>query len=69
VPSQDLTLINTGYLIGAALMIGGGDVEALLGVRAEKQTLENIAKPLTAETAPQAGYAKSPSTRHARRRT
>jgi MFS family permease len=65
VPSQDLTLINAGYLIGAALMIGGGVVEALLGVRAEKQALENVAKPLTAETPPQAGYAKAPSARHA----
>jgi len=53
VPSQDLSLINVGYLIGAGLMIAGGVVEALLGVRAEKQTLENIAKPLTAESKPE----------------
>ena len=30
-------------------MIGGGVVEAFLGVKAEGQSLENIAKPLTAE--------------------
>jgi hypothetical protein len=30
-------------------MIGAGIVEAFLGVRAEGQSLENIAKPLTAE--------------------
>jgi MFS family permease len=52
VPTQDLSLINIGYLIGAALMIAGGIVELLLGVRAEQQTLENIAKPLTAESEP-----------------
>jgi MFS family permease len=63
VPSQDLSLINTGYLIGAALMIGGGIVELLLGVRAEKQTLENIAKPLTAETEPTRDSAAAPSAR------
>jgi hypothetical protein len=31
------------------LMIGGGIVEAFLGVKAEGQSLESIAKPLTAE--------------------
>ena len=33
-------------------MIGGGIVEAFLGVKAEGQSLENIAKPLTAEDTP-----------------
>jgi MFS family permease len=47
--SKDITAIAIGYFIGAALMIGGGIVEAVLGVKAEGQTLENIAKPLTAE--------------------
>ncbi len=41
-----------GYWIGAALMIAGGIVEIFLGVKAEGQSLENIAKPLTAEEAP-----------------
>ena len=36
-------------------MIGGGLVEAFLGVRAEGQSLERIAKPLTAEDAEQGG--------------
>ncbi len=40
-----------GYFIGAALMIAGGIVEIFLGVKAEGQSLENIAKPLTAEDA------------------
>ena len=43
--------IAIGYYIGAALMIAGGIVEAFLGVKAEGQSLENIAKPLTAEDA------------------
>jgi hypothetical protein len=36
-------------------MIGGGIVEAFLGVKAEGQSLESIAKPLTAEDAEQPG--------------
>ena len=52
VPTQDLNLINIGYLIGAALMTAGGIVELLLGVRSEQQILENIARPLTAESEP-----------------
>ena len=47
--SKDITQIAIGYFIGAALMVGGGLVEAFLGVKAEGQSLENIAKPLTAE--------------------
>jgi len=47
--SKDITAIAIGYFIGAALMIAGGIVEAVLGVKAEGQSLENIAKPLTAE--------------------
>jgi len=46
---KDVTAIAIGYFIGAALMIAGGVVEALLGVKAEGESLENIAKPLTAE--------------------
>jgi len=45
----DITAIAIGYFIGAALMIGGGITEALLGVRAEGRSLESIAEPLTAE--------------------
>jgi MFS family permease len=52
---KDITAIAIGYFIGAVLMIGGGVVEAFLGVRAEGQSLENIAKPLTAEDADTGG--------------
>jgi MFS family permease len=47
--SGDITGIAVGYFVGAALMIAGGIVEAFLGVKAEGQSLESIAQPLTAE--------------------
>ncbi len=53
--SKDITGIAVGYFVGAVLMIGGGLVEAFLGVRAEGRSLERIAKPLTAEDAEQGG--------------
>jgi MFS family permease len=46
---KDVTAIAIGYFIGAVLMVGGGVVEALLGVKAEGESLEDIAPPLTAE--------------------
>jgi MFS family permease len=46
--SKDITQIAVGYFIGAALMVIGGVVEILLGVKAERQALESIARPLTA---------------------
>ncbi len=49
--SGDITGIAPGYFIGAALMVAAGIVAIFLGVRAEGQSLENIAKPLTAEDA------------------
>jgi MFS family permease len=48
----DITGIAIGYFIGAALMIIGGVVEIFLGVKAEGQSLEDIAQPLTAEDQP-----------------
>ena len=60
-PSQ----MMIGYLIGAGLMVVGGVFELVLGVRAERQTLENIAKPLTAEDTPAEGPPSGPSTQHA----
>lgn len=49
--SDDITKIAIGYFIGAALMIAGGIVEIMLGVKAEGMSLESIAQPLTAEDA------------------
>jgi MFS family permease len=51
---KDVTAIAVGYFVGAALMVGGGLVEAFLGVKAEGASLESIATPLTAEEEPQA---------------
>ncbi len=53
--SKDITHIAVGYFVGAVLMIGGGIVEAFLGVKAEGQSLEDIAQPLTAEDAETGG--------------
>jgi hypothetical protein len=38
-----------GYYIGAALMMIGGVVEIVFGVKAERQSLASIARPLTAQ--------------------
>jgi MFS family permease len=47
--SGDITKIAIGYFVGAALMVAGGVVEAIFGVKAERQPLESLAMPLTAE--------------------
>jgi MFS family permease len=63
--SKDITGIAPGYFIGAALMVAGGVVAIFLGVHAEGETLENIAKPLTAEDADdEAGHGRT-SPQHA----
>jgi MFS family permease len=41
------TQLLYGYLVGAALMVGAAAVEAILGVKAERQSLESIARPLS----------------------
>jgi hypothetical protein len=43
--------VAAGFLIGAAAMIFAGLAELVFGVRAERASLESIAKPLTAEDA------------------
>jgi MFS family permease len=47
--SGNRDLVAVGFFIGAAAMAAGGVAELFLGVRAEGQSLENIATPLTAE--------------------
>ncbi|WP_114561361.1 MFS transporter [Desertihabitans aurantiacus] len=49
----DITGIAPGYFLGAGLMAAAGVLAIFLGVKAEGQSLENIAKPLTAEEADQ----------------
>jgi MFS family permease len=63
--SGDPSQMMIGYLIGAALMLAGGVAELTLGVRAEQHSLENIAKPLTAEDVPSGGTPGGPTTQHA----
>jgi MFS family permease len=63
--SGDITGIAPGYFVGATLMIIGGVVAIFLGVHAEGETLENIAKPLTAEDTPAGDDAEPASGRSA----
>ena len=58
--SGDITGLAPGYFLGAALMVAGGIVAAFLGVKAEGQSLESIAAPLTAEDADEPGGRKQP---------
>lgn len=46
--SGSRSAVFVGYLAGAALMIAGGVVEAVLGVAAERRSLEDVAAPLAA---------------------
>jgi len=59
---EGISAIAIGYYIGAALMVAGGIVAAFLGVRAEGESLENIAKPLTAEDDEADGRRMQPQT-------
>ena len=45
----DRGTVYLGYLFGAALMIAAAIVELLIGVKAERQPLEAVARPLSAE--------------------
>jgi MFS family permease len=49
VKSNSRTPLFYGYLLGAALMIFAAVIEAILGVKAERQSLESIATPLSAK--------------------
>jgi MFS family permease len=49
---QDHFKLFIGYLIGAGVMIGGGLVEAFLGVAAEGRSLEDVASPLSSTSSP-----------------
>lgn len=43
------TSVFYGYLVGAGFMLVGAIVEVLLGINAERQSLEHIATPLSAQ--------------------
>ena len=51
IESGEQSQVAIAFYIGAAIMAIGGIVELFLGVRAEQESLEDIAKPLTAEDA------------------
>ena len=54
-----------GYVFGAALMIAAGMVAAVLGVKAERRSLEEVAQPLSVtdvELGPAAGEAQGAAT-------
>jgi MFS family permease len=48
IATKSRTNVDYGYLLGAALMIGAGLVAVFLAVNAERRSLEDIARPLTA---------------------
>jgi len=48
IASNSRTQLLWGYAASAALMIGAAIVEAVLGVKAERQSLESISTPLQA---------------------
>jgi MFS family permease len=52
IESGKLSHVFIGFLIGATAMIIGGIAELLLGVKAERVSLESLARPLTAADAP-----------------
>ena len=56
--TKDITGIVPGYVVGGLLMLAGGIVAIFLGVHAEQKTLEDIARPLTAEDTPSSGGAQ-----------
>src|SRR4051812_25075359 len=49
IQSGDPSQIFIGYLIGAAVMIAGGVIQAVMGVEAAGRDLEDIAPPLSAQ--------------------
>ncbi len=61
IQTGDYTKAALALILGAAMMIVGGIVELIFGVKAERQTLENIAKPLTAEDTPGGGAEPEPA--------
>ncbi len=57
--SGNPSTLAIGFYIGAAVMAVGGIAELFFGVKAEGESLENIAKPLTAEDAEAEGVKES----------
>ena len=47
VGSGERGAVFSGYLLGAALMVGAGLVEVAIGIKAERMPLESVARPLS----------------------
>jgi MFS family permease len=58
----DPTNVAYGFGIGAALMIGAAIVTVFLGVDAERRSLEDVAKPITARQRPRTKPSAAPAT-------
>ncbi|HTU28021.1 MAG TPA: MFS transporter [Solirubrobacteraceae bacterium] len=58
--SGKVSQVELAFLLGAVVMAIGGIAEFTLGIAAEGQTLENIAKPLTAEDTPASSSGGTP---------
>ncbi len=58
VSSGSYSQTELAFMIGAVMMIIGGVAELIFGVKAEGESLENIARPLTAEDASASGPAQ-----------
>jgi MFS family permease len=61
VATKDVGDVFWGYILGAALMIGAGLVQAFIGIEAAQKNLEEVAKPLSAEAAEAAEGAETPA--------
>ena len=59
IESGEKSQVAIAFYIGAAIMAIGGIVELFLGVKAEQESLEDIAKPLTAEDAEEGADGKA----------
>jgi MFS family permease len=72
VETEKESQVFIGYIVGAALMIAAGIIQALIGVEAARRDLEDIATPLSAEAAegdePAEGERDRPAASAARRR-
>jgi MFS family permease len=55
IKTGDWSQAELALILGGAMMILGGIAEFIFGIKAEGQSLENIAKPLTAEDTPASG--------------
>ncbi|HEX2313741.1 MAG TPA: MFS transporter [Thermomonospora sp.] len=59
VETGELGAVATGYFLGAALMIAAGIVELLIGVEAAGRSLEDVARPLSADDRPVAATGRA----------